>query len=112
MKIRDIFESFDEILQRNIQDVIMMFKSNDVSKTAIENIIIELKNRDFNPTREEVEEVITKLGYTVGSDDIIKIADEDEGDTSSEAIPVDATDIDDEYDPAKAKAKSALRKRM
>lgn len=113
MKIRDIiiYESHQDTLIVNIQDVIMMFKSNDIKITTLANIKLELDKRDFIVTLDDISGIVSDMGYSVENGNItISDSDSDE----SETVPVeDVVEIEgSEYSPAADKAKSAIRKRM
>lgn len=106
MRIRDIFENFNDELKENIIDVAMMFLNNGIKKTSIENFILELSKRGFNATMEDIELMIDDAGeYSIEGNNIILGSDEQESE-----MPEDLGS-DKEYNPAASKAKQAIRKR-
>lgn len=115
MKISDIYEAstFDDNLERNIQDVVMLFKANDIGSTNIENLINELNKRDLTTNIEDVTTIITKLGYKVDNNNNVVI-NPDNIDKSTDVGIDDNIEGNNktEFNPALQKAKSALNKRM
>lgn len=115
MKIRDIiiYESHQDTLIVNIQDVIMMFKSNDIKITTLANIKLELDKRDFIVTLDDISGIVSDMGYSVENGNIT-ISDSDSDESESDIVHAeDVVEIEgSEYSPAADKAKSAIRKRM
>ena len=107
MKISDIFENFNEDLRGNVIDVAMMFRSNGITKTSLNNFIIELDKRDFHVIIDDLIQIFSNLdGFEVIGDDVIL----DDSDTEVD-VP-DSVESEREYNPAASKAKSATKKRI
>lgn len=109
MRIRDIFENFNEELRHNVLDVTMMFLNNGVEETSIQNFVIELSKRGFNVIVEDLIAIFEELqDFSVEGENVVMAA-QDSTDLSGE---LDYSGDNTEYNPATSKAKEALKKRM
>lgn len=107
MRIRDIFENFNDELKENIVDVAMMFLNNGIKNTSVENFVLELSKRGFNATIEDIKFIIGEMdSYSINGENII-LDSEDDSDID---MPDDLSN-EREYNPAVSKAKQAIKKR-
>lgn len=123
MKIADLYEDsnedFNEKFKKAINDILMMFDVNNVTHTNVNNIIEELRKRDFSPTKEDIIEIIEEHPQFEMDEDenvIIVQASEDElegsEDDSEEEFEDPSTSSEDGYNPAKDTAKKAAQDRL
>lgn len=85
MKISDLFESeksenekYDKEIKKQLMDVLMMFKTNDVQETDVNNVISELSDKGYSVSKDDIVDIIENMDEFEVEDDLIKLVVDDE----------------------------------
>lgn len=111
MLISELYENNDyqEKLNREIMNVIMMYMKTGVVEIDIENIISELDKNDVVATEQDIKDFVE-------TNDNLSINQEQQVVFSTEGTDIEDERPDvsgeEEYNPASEKAKEATKKRM
>jgi len=111
MKIHELYEDNDyqEKLNKEIMNIIMMFMKSGLTEVDIENIIAELDKIGYVANEKDIEDFVdSNKNLSTNQDKQVVFS------TQSDEIDDERPDISDqeEYNPASEKAKEATKKRM
>ena len=111
MRIRDLYESdFKDDLNNEIMNVLMMVMKTGTPTTNIENIVAELEKNDIVANENDIRDFIdNNENFDINQDNQIVFS---VGDSSVDGDERPDLETEEEYNPAKDKAKEATKKRM
>lgn len=111
MRIRDLYESnFKDDLNNEIMNVLMMVMKTGTPTTNIENIVAELEKNDIVANEDDIRDFIdNNENFDINQDNQIVFS---VGDSSVDGDERPDLETEEEYNPAKDKAKEATKKRM
>lgn len=110
MKIVDLYENdFKDKLNGEIMNILMMVMKTNTPETDVENVIAELEKHDIVVSSNDIEEFVDENNnFSMTSDGKIVFSSEASEDLGGERPDLET---EDEYNPARDKAKQATKKR-